>query len=117
MNEETVSGMPGGPLTTPDQGGSRPNGFGNWLGGWICLLGTVFLAGATINSLMRWLPYHNPWDLGGFALSGFLAWFCYQRTLSRNAIPNQGNRIALAVILPFAWTVFFPAVMWALGFK
>ncbi|RCK81119.1 MAG: hypothetical protein OZSIB_2496 [Candidatus Ozemobacter sibiricus] len=89
----------------------------SWLSGWVCLLVTVFLAGATLNCLLRWLPYAYPWDLGGTILSGLLTWLAYAWTLSdRSTIPGE-KRGTVALTLWVLWAVTFPAVLWSLGFK
>jgi|GEM_PF-6825844 len=89
----------------------------NWLVGWASLLATVFLSSATLNSLMRWLPYSHAWDLGGTIISGVMAWFCYTLTLSIKSSPKPEKRLAIALALPLLWCLLFPTAMWTLGFK
>ncbi len=90
---------------------------GTWLSGWLCLLVTVFLAGATLNCLLRWLPFAHPWDLGGTVLSGLLTWLAYAWTLSdRSTVPGE-RRGTVALGLWVLWAVTFPAVLWSLGFR
>jgi hypothetical protein len=88
-----------------------------WLCGWFCLLATVFLLGATMNCLFRWLPFGNRWDLAGTALSSMCAWVSYTWTLSRRAPPRLGQRVAVAGLMVLVWALAFPVVMYALGFS
>jgi len=88
-----------------------------WAGGWICLLVTVYLCGAAVNSLMRWLAYGTAWDLAGLALSGVLAWGSYTWTISENSVQPLGRRVAAAICLIIAWSLIFPVMMWACGFQ
>lgn len=88
-----------------------------WAGGWICLLVTVYLCGAFLNSLMRWLAFGALWDLTGLALSGVLAWAGYYWTISESAIQPFGKRVASAICLLAAWALVFPALMWSCGFQ
>jgi len=88
-----------------------------WAGGWICLLVTVYLCGAFLNSLMRWLAYGALWDLAGLILSGVLAWAGYYWTISESALQPFGKRVASAICLLVAWTLVFPALMWSCGFQ
>ncbi len=88
-----------------------------WAGGWICLLVTVYLCGAFLNSLMRWLACGALWDLAGLVLSGVLAWAGYYWTISESALQPFGKRVASAICLLAAWALVFPALMWSCGFQ
>ncbi|HOY65718.1 MAG TPA: hypothetical protein PLP29_02455 [Candidatus Ozemobacteraceae bacterium] len=89
----------------------------HWAGGWICLLITVYLCGAAVHALMRWLAYGATCELAGLGLSGLLTWIAYSRTLSDTSIQPLGRRVATAVLLLAAWALLFPLVMWASGFR
>ncbi len=89
----------------------------HWAGGWICLLVTVYLCGAAVHALMRWLAYGAACDLAGLGLSGLLAWIADSRTLSATSLQPLGRRVATAVLLMAAWALLFPLVMWASGFR
>lgn len=87
-----------------------------WVADWTGLLATVFLLGATLNSLFRWLPNNTNCDLGGMILSGIMAWLCFRLTLSSAASPRVYRRFLAGISLPCAWAVLLPLVMHVLGF-
>lgn len=105
----------------PDAPAARPNaarGYDEvWAGSWICLLVTVYLCGASLNSLMRWLAYASTWDLAGMLFSGALAWGGYSWTISDSALQPFGKRVAAAICLIVVWALVFPVLMWACGFQ
>ncbi|MBI3039895.1 hypothetical protein HYY75_12750 [bacterium] len=84
---------------------------------WCSILSTVFLASATLTTLLRFLSNGERWDAGGMIFSGILAWLCYARTLSENAFPEIKSRIFATIGLPIVWLVGFPILLRVLGFK
>jgi len=84
---------------------------------WLSIVAVVFLGSATLNSLMRWLSYGYPWDLGGTVLSGFLAFVCYKTTMSDPTRLRRPGRLAVTFLCPIGWAVLLPVVMMMLGFS
>jgi hypothetical protein len=90
---------------------------GHFLLEWTATLAVVFLCGATLCPSLRWLALGNPWDLGGAVFSGVCAWICYRWTLSDRPYANVAIRSYLAIGIPVFWALFFPLIMWGLGFR
>ncbi|MBP7633484.1 hypothetical protein KBA41_04905 [Candidatus Ozemobacteraceae bacterium] len=121
MTQSSVESTSSTPFPAAEAPATRPGearGYDEvWAGGWICLLVTVYLCGAFLNSLMRWLAYGALWDLTGLVLSGVIAWASYYWTTSESAIQPFGKRVAAAICLLVAWILVFPALMWSCGFQ
>lgn len=100
----------------PPKGPRVPPG-SHWLLDWAATLATVFLSGATLTTLMRWLAVGKTCDAGGAVFSGVLAFVCYRYTLSENCLTKVSQRQFFALGLPILWALFFPIVMWGLGFR
>lgn len=84
---------------------------------WICVLSTVFLAGATLNILFQWLAYGLSHDLAGLIFSAAVAAICYRYAISTAALSSPIVKMQISLALLIIWICFFPLILHGFGFK
>lgn len=116
LTNEPDSSRPAGESDGREAFEAAGPGSSSELQNWTSTLAVVFLAGATLNSGMRWCARGTSWDAAGAILSGLLGYVVYRLTISDKMLPSVSGRWLASILPVILWALVLPILMWGLGF-